>query len=167
MADGISVFKGSAARGDGARFVADETEFSAVGTGLMAAQGSGLLCRGGLKGAGHQPTHGSHGHVFHSVQIHIRSRPLISEGLLADDFSPAVCEVVNSVKVLLVECSLRHLVSLLEVALIAKDELPLSMLGKRLAAAKQVLHPFCNQDFLLTWEKAWPPVMMGVVQTPS
>src|SRR5688500_7040610 len=146
MTDRFVMIERPAACGDGAILVAKEAELAAVGTGVVAIEGSGLLSGGGFQGAGGQTTHGDHSDLFHSVQIDIGSWPLFSSGLFADDFAPASREFVDGVEVLLSESTLCHLASLLEVASNRREELLLAMLDKRLSLAKQVLHPgarFC------------------------
>ena len=141
MADGLLVLERPAADGDGAGPLADQTGLSAVGTGLMAAQGGSLLRGSSFHGAGDQPPQCGHGDVFQSGQIDIRSGAVFAEGLAADDFSPASCQFLESIEIVWGECARGHLLSLLEVASNVGDELPLAMVGKPLTAAKPVLHP--------------------------
>jgi hypothetical protein len=101
---------------------------AAVRTGLVAAELGGLLGGGGLEGTSDQAAHGGDGHIFQSGQVDIGTGSLLSEGLFADDFSPASSEFMDGVEVLLSESALCHLMSLLEVASICEDELPFTIL---------------------------------------
>ncbi len=61
-------------------------------TGLLGAQQPALL-RGRLfESSCRQPAGGGHGHVFHLTQIDIQPRPVVTEGLPDDNFSPVLCE---------------------------------------------------------------------------
>lgn len=67
---------------------ADGTGPSARGTGLLFAQGGGLLFEKGLQSALGESSGGGPGELLHGVEIDVESRTVVAEGASGDDFAP-------------------------------------------------------------------------------
>ena len=80
---------------EGALLTAEGAEPSAVGTGLLLAQGVGLLFEQGLQGALGEAGGGGLGDLLHGVEIDIESGAVVAEGAAGDDFAPLGGEVTE------------------------------------------------------------------------
>ena len=141
MADGFGVFKGPTAGGDLAGFVSDQAVLATIGAGLVHTELGSLLGRGGLQRASHQAAQGGDSDLLQRGEIDVQARPLVPEGLAANNFAPLVRKVVDRLQILRGELLLRHRLPFLEVTSKVSDGLPVAMLGKALGRANSVLHP--------------------------
>jgi hypothetical protein len=85
---------------EGAFVTAEDTRPSAIRTGLLLAQGLGLLFEEGLQGSLGETGGRSEGDLLHGREIDIESRPLVPVGATGHDFAPLCGEVVQFVEFL-------------------------------------------------------------------
>ncbi len=79
---------------------AQGTRSSAVGTGLLLAQGISLLFEEGLQGALGESRGGDAGDMLHGIEIDVESRAVVAEGASGDDFAPLGGEAAKFVEFL-------------------------------------------------------------------
>jgi hypothetical protein len=96
-------------------FPADGTRSSAVGTGLLLAQGLGLLFQERLQGALGESGGGSEGDLLHGGQIDVEPGPVVAKGASGDDFAPLSSEATEFVDFLGSEVAVCHVASCLGV----------------------------------------------------
>lgn len=88
---------------------------SAVGAGLLRAEGLGLLLQGGGEGAFGQSGGGRSGELLQGGEIEVESGAGVAEGAAGDNFAPVGSESTDIVEVLGGECLACHRPSCLEV----------------------------------------------------
>lgn len=86
----------------------ERTHPSALGTGLLLAQLTGLLVGGHLQGAGQQTLHGRHRDILHLGEIDIETGPLFAPVLAHDNFSPAFGQFADVFEILRRQFTSRH-----------------------------------------------------------
>src|SRR4051794_9981196 len=94
---------------------AEGTRASAVGTGLLLAQGVGLLFEEGLQGALGESGGSGAGDLLHGIEIDIEPRPVLAKGASGNDFAPAGGEVMEFLQFLGSEGASCHAASCLDV----------------------------------------------------
>jgi len=104
--------RAAAAHHDRSVFGLQPAHPATFGTGLLVAQLAGLLLRRHFQGAGQQPTHRRHGHVFHLRQINVQPRALLAPPLPHDDFSPAARQFLDSLEIFRGRFACGHVASL-------------------------------------------------------
>src|SRR5947199_9080146 len=88
VADRFALLQGGPLHLEGALLTAEGARPSAVGTGLLLAQGLRLLVEEGLQGSFGEARRGSVGDLLHGAEIDIESGPRVAEGASGDDFAP-------------------------------------------------------------------------------
>ena len=77
---------------------AEDTRPSAVGTGLLLAQGMGLLFEEGLQGSLRETDGRGESDLLHGSEIDVESRPLVTVSAAGHDFAPLCSEFVEFVE---------------------------------------------------------------------
>jgi hypothetical protein len=72
----------------GSLLTLDGTGPSAVGTGLLIAQGGGLTVEEGSEGAVGESGGGGAGNLLHRIEVHVESGSVVAEGTTGDDLAP-------------------------------------------------------------------------------
>ena len=95
MGDGFVVGQGRARTGQWAWFVLQGAQLTAVGAGLFAGQGSGLLLQQGLERTlGQAPGDGG-GDLLQSGAIHVQAGTFLAEGTPRHDLTPLGSQVTE------------------------------------------------------------------------
>lgn len=123
VADRFAVLQVRALHLKGAFLTAEGTKSSAVGTGLLFAQGGGLLFEEGLQGALGESRGGGQGNLLHGRKIDIESGPVVAEGASGDDFAPLSGEAAEFVEFLRGEAAACHDASCLGVEVKARGKM--------------------------------------------
>jgi len=79
----------------GSLLTPDGTSPSAVGAGLLIAQGGGLTVEESLEGAFGEALGGSVGDLLHGVEVDVESGSVIAERAASDDFAPLGSELTE------------------------------------------------------------------------
>lgn len=99
MADRLVVVNGTGADREGAFLALDGTKASAGGAGLLSAEAMRLLFQESAEGAFGQAS-GSHaGDLLHRVEIDFGARPILTEGVTGNYFSPALGQFTDFLEV--------------------------------------------------------------------
>jgi hypothetical protein len=107
---------------EGALLPADGTRPSALGTGLLLAQGVGLLFQERLQSAFGEAGGGGVGDLLHGIEIDIEPRPLVAEGAAGDNFTPLSGEAVEFLEFLGGEGAACHDASCVGVEISTKEK---------------------------------------------
>ena len=99
VADRLVVVNGTGADREGAFLALDGTKASAGGAGLLSAEAMRLLFQESAEGAFGQAS-GSHaGDLLHRVEIDFGARPILTEGVTGNYFSPALGQFTDFLEV--------------------------------------------------------------------
>jgi hypothetical protein len=101
----------------------------------------GLLFQEGFDRALGESLGGGAGHVFHGRQVDVQARPVRSEGLAGDDFSPALGQRPDSSEISVRQPGMCHEEPLHELRKRVTGEFPVSTYRKGVFTAKWVLDP--------------------------
>lgn len=101
----------------------------------------GLLLQEGFDGALGESLGGGAGHVFHGGQIDVAARPIGSEGLAGDGFSPACGQGADRGQIGVRQAGMCQEQPLLELRKKVRGEFPFSTYRKGVFTAKWVLDP--------------------------
>ena len=100
MGDRFALLELGALHLEGASLTAEGTKASAVGAGLLWAQGVGLLFEEDLQGPLVESGGSGLGDLLHGVQIDVQPRAVVAEGAAGDDFAPLGGKVTQILEVL-------------------------------------------------------------------
>jgi hypothetical protein len=103
----------------------------AVGTGLLRAQGVGLLFQEGLQGALGEAGGGRVGDLLHGGEIDVESGPVVAEGASGDDFAPLCGEAAEFLDVVGGKGAVCHDASCVGVRTRGKEKVAPVRLGRR------------------------------------
>ena len=98
MANRFALLQSCALHLERALLPAGDTRSSAIGTGLLLAQGVGLLFEEGVQGALGEAGRGGAGDLLHGVEIDVEPRAVVAEGASGDDFAPLGGQVTEFLK---------------------------------------------------------------------
>jgi hypothetical protein len=118
---------------------ADGAGPSARRTGLLFAQGGGLLFQKGLQGAFGESSGRGAGELLHGVEIDVEPGPVVAEGASGDDFAPLGGEALELLELFGSEGAACHDASCMEVKKTTSDKIVLSCYNCDLDGAKQFM----------------------------
>ena len=153
---------GGPAEHHGARLPMGGTGPAAGGAGVRGRQEFGLLLQEGFDGALGESLGGGAGHVFHGGQVHVQPRPIGSEGLASDRFSPAFGQGAEGGQIGVTQTGMCHEQPLLELRKKVRGEFPCSTYRKGAFTAKWVLDPFPNSS--ANRHREFTPILLGYNQ---
>jgi hypothetical protein len=98
VANWLALLQSCALHLERAFLTAGDARSSAIGTGLLLAQGIGLLFEEGVQGALGEAGSGGEGDLLHGIEIDIESGSVLAEGASGDDFAPLGGQVTEFLK---------------------------------------------------------------------
>ena len=108
MADRLALLELAALDLEGAALAAEGTGSPALGTGLLLAQGVGLLFEEGLQSALGEPGGGGAGDWLHGSEIDVEPGAVVAEGAAGNDFAPLGGEAAEFLQFLRGERAVCH-----------------------------------------------------------
>ena len=114
----------------------DGTGPSALGTGLLFAQGGGLLFEKGLQGAFGESSGSGTGELLHGIEIDVETGPVVAEGASGNDFAPLGSEALELLELFGSEGAACHDASCIGVKKRTNDKMVLSCYNCELDGAK-------------------------------
>jgi hypothetical protein len=100
VANGFALLQLCALNMKGTFLAAEQTEASALGTGLLLAQGGSLLFEKALQRSLSESSGGGAGELLHGLQIDVKTGTLVTEGASGDDFAPLGSESLEFLELL-------------------------------------------------------------------